>query len=302
MYDTIIVGGGPAGLTSAIYLLRARRKILVIEKETFGGQITKAFKVENYPGVFNISGYELGELMFQQATSLGMESMYGEVTKITQEKKHFLVSVGSEVLKAKSIIYAAGAKPRKLNILNEEKFIGSGVSYCATCDGGFFKDKTVCVIGGGNTAILDAIYLSNICKKVYVIHRSDILRAEPIKVSSLKERKNVEFIYHANAKEILGESKVEGVVLSTLDGERKIDVDGIFIAIGSVPNTNILNDLVAMNSNGYIPTNYQLEVAIPGFYVAGDVREKQIRQLTTATSDGTIAAIEVGNYLDTFFE
>lgn len=298
MYDVIIVGGGPAGLTAAIYLLRACKKVLVIEKEVFGGQITKSSLVENYPGCPNISGMKLGNMMYDQAKDLGMEALYGEVTSISKENDLFSVFVGKEKYQSKSIIYAAGVRPRKLEIENESKLLGKGVSYCATCDGAFFKDKTVCVIGGGNTAIDDALYLSNICKKVYLIHRREEFRAEPLKVTHLKQKENVEFFYHAVVQDILGEEKVEKVKILVEDLEKELEVDGVFVAVGSVPNTQILKDFLSISSNGYLFVNHQLETSIPGFFVAGDVREKTVRQLTTAVCDGTIAAMEVIQYLE----
>ena len=177
--------------------------------------------------------------------------------------------------------------------------LGSGISYCATCDGAFFKDKTVCVVGGGNTAIDDALYLSNLCKKVYLIHRRDGFRGEPVKVTLLKEKENVEFILNATVQEVLGTDRVEAVLLNENNQERKLEVDGVFVAIGHEPNTKILEDFIPLTPNGYIITNLQLETAVAGFYAAGDVREKQVRQLTTATNDGTIAAIMACEYLDT---
>lgn len=299
MYDIIIVGGGPAGLAAAIYAARALKKVLLIEKATFGGQITQAVNVENYPGFETIGGMELGERMYDQAKKLGMESIYGEVSNIQKDATTFTVFVGSKEYQSKALIYATGASPRKLGVVNEEQLLGSGISYCATCDGAFFKDKTVCVVGGGNTAIDDALYLSNLCKKVYLIHRRDGFRGEPVKVTLLKEKENVEFILNATVQEVLGTDRVEAVLLNENNQERKLDVDGVFVAIGHEPNTKILEDFVPLTPNGYIITNLQLETAVAGFYAAGDVREKQVRQLTTATNDGTIAAIMACEYLDT---
>ena len=299
MYDIIIIGGGPAGLSAAIYAARALKKALIIEEANFGGQITQALEVENYPGYEKISGMELGEKMYKQATQLGAESIYGTVTKITKEKEIFQITVGEKIYQSKVVIYGAGASPRKLGLEEESKYIGSGVSYCATCDGAFFKEKTVCVVGGGNTAVDDAIYLSNICKKVYLIHRRDAFRAEPIKVKLLKEHKNVEIITPANIKEIKGAGKVEEVIIHHGDKEEKLSVEGVFVAIGHVPNTALIKDLVPLNDNGYVITNHELETSLPGFYAVGDVREKLIRQVTTATSDGTIAAISACEYLET---
>lgn len=299
MYDIIIVGGGPAGLAAAIYAARALKKVLLIEKATFGGQITQAVNVENYPGFGTIGGMELGERMYDQAKKLGMESIYGEVSNIQKDATTFTVFVGSKEYQSKALIYATGASPRKLGVVNEEQLLGSGISYCATCDGAFFKDKTVCVVGGGNTAIDDALYLSNLCKKVYLIHRRDGFRGEPVKVTLLKEKENVEFILNATVQEVLGTDRVEAVLLNENNQERKLEVDGVFVAIGHEPNTKILEDFVPLTPNGYIITNLQLETAVAGFYAAGDVREKQVRQLTTATNDGTIAAIMACEYLDT---
>ncbi len=299
MYDIIIVGGGPAGLAAAIYAARALKKVLLIEKATFGGQITQAVNVENYPGFETIGGMELGERMYDQAKKLGMESIYGEVSNIQKDATTFTIFVSSKEYQSKALIYATGASPRKLGVVNEEKLLGSGISYCATCDGAFFKDKTVCVVGGGNTAIDDALYLSNLCKKVYLIHRRDGFRGEPVKVTFLKEKENVEFILNATVKEVLGTDRVEAVLLNENNQERKLDVDGVFVAIGHEPNTKILEDFIPLTPNGYIITNLQLETAVAGFYAAGDVREKQVRQLTTAANDGTIAAIMACEYLDT---
>ena len=299
IYDIIIIGGGPAGLSAAIYASRALKKTLIIEKSVFGGQITQASKVENYPGFEEVSGMDLGEKMADQAKKLGVENIYGEVTQIKKNEETFTVTVGQKEYLSKVVIYATGASPRKLHVDNETKLLGAGISYCATCDGAFFKEKTVCVIGGGNTAIDDALYLANLCKKVYVIHRRDSFRGEPVKVSLLKEKENVEFILNATVKSVDGENFVESITLLENMQERKIKVDGVFVAIGHVPNTQLLEDFVPLTPNGYIITNYDLETSVTGFYAAGDVREKKVRQLTTATNDGTIAAIMACEYLNT---
>lgn len=299
MYDIIVVGGGPAGLAASIYAARALKKTLVIEKSIFGGQITQTTKVENYPGFLEISGMELGKKMALQAKSLGVESAYGEVTKISKEQDIFTVVVGEKSYQSSVVIYATGASPRKLQVPNEEKLIGSGISYCATCDGAFFKGKTVCVVGGGNTAIDDALYLANLCSKVYIVHRRDSFRGEPVKVELLKEKENVEIILNATVEDIVGTDAVEGILLMVEAEEKELIVDGVFVAIGHEPNTKILDDFVPLTPNGYITTNLQLETAVAGFYAAGDVREKQVRQLTTATNDGTIAAIMACEYLNT---
>ena len=299
IYDCIVIGGGPAGLSSAIYLRRALKSVLLIEKGVFGGQITTSPKVENYPGFKEISGLELGTKMYEQAKELGVETMYGEVSKITKNEDLFQVFVGDKQYQSKVVIYATGASPRKLGVLNEEKLVGSGISYCATCDGAFFKGKTVCVVGGGNTAVDDALYLANVAQKVYVIHRRDTFRGEPVKVAILKEKENVSCIMNATVKEVIGDSQVKQIVLNVKGKEQTLDVDGIFVAIGQVPNTTILEGFVPLNDNGYIKTNLQLETSVAGFYAAGDVREKQVRQLTTATNDGTIASVMAIEYLNT---
>lgn len=299
MYDCIVVGGGPAGLTAAIYLKRACKKVAIFEREVFGGQITKATEVENYPGFDRISGMELGNKMKAQAEDLGVECFYDEIIQIEKNGDVFQVITVDKTYESKTVIYAAGTSPRKLGIKEEEKFIGNGVSYCATCDGAFYKDKTVCVVGGGNTAIDDALYLSNICKKVYVIHRRDSFRAEPIKVSSLKEKDNIEFIYNATVEGIMGNDKVEALEMVVNDKKMEVKTDGVFVAIGSTPNTEILDNFFSLDANGYALSNHELETSVAGLFVAGDVRDKQVKQLTTATSDGTVAATFAIDYLNT---
>ena len=300
MYDTIIIGGGPCGLTAAIYLARASKKVLLVEKEVFGGQITKSHQVENYPGFKEISGLNLAKLMKEQVDSLGVESKYGFVKEIKKLENTFEVSVGSQVFESKTVLCATGTSPRKMNIPGEESLTGRGVSYCATCDGAFFKDKVVAVVGGGNTAVTDALYLANFCQKVYLIHRRDVLRAEPIQVELLKKKSNVEFLLNATVEEINGKNTVESITLKQQEKTSQLHVDGIFIAIGSDPNTRLLDKLMPLNVNGYPTLNHQLETAISGLFVAGDVREKTVRQLVTATSDAAIAAHYINDYLEKY--
>lgn len=298
IYDTIIIGGGPAGLCAAIYLLRANKKVLLFESETLGGAITKSDIVENYPGISEISGLELGSNMASQAKNLGLEIIMQKVLALTKEKDIFSVSVKNNKYYAKTIVYATGTRPRMLDCKGAESFIGKGVSTCATCDGFFFKNKSVLVVGGGNTALTDALYLSNICSHVYVSYRRDNLRGEPLKIKRLKSKENVTILYNSIVKEIIGRDVIEKVSLTVDDTPKEINVSGVFVAIGSIPNTELIKDLVTLDQNGYALSNYQLETTVPGLYVAGDVREKNVRQLTTAVSDGTIVSKEILDYLE----
>lgn len=298
IYDTIIIGGGPAGLCAAIYLLRANKNVLLFESETLGGAITKSDIVENYPGISEISGLELGSNMASQAKNLGLEIIMQKVLAITKEKDIFSVSVKNNKYYAKTIVYATGTRPRMLDCKGAESFIGKGVSTCATCDGFFFKNKSVLVVGGGNTALTDALYLSNICSHVYVSYRRDNLRGEPLKIKRLKSKENVTILYNSIVKEIIGRDVIEKVSLTVDDTPKEINVSGVFVAIGSIPNTELIKDLVTLDQNGYALSNYQLETTVPGLYVAGDVREKNVRQLTTAVSDGTIVSKEILDYLE----
>ena len=298
IYDTIIIGGGPAGLCAAIYLLRANKNVLLFESETLGGAITKSDIVENYPGISEISGLELGSNMASQAKNLGLEIVMQKVLAITKEKDIFSVSVKNNKYYAKTIVYATGTRPRMLDCKGAESFIGKGISTCATCDGFFFKNKSVLVVGGGNTALTDALYLSNICSHVYVSYRRDNLRGEPLKIKRLKSKENVTILYNSIVKEIIGRDVIEKVSLTVDDTQKEINVSGVFVAIGSIPNTELIKDLVTLDQNGYALSNYQLETTVPGLYVAGDVREKNVRQLTTAVSDGTIVSKEILDYLE----
>ncbi len=288
MYDIIIIGAGPAGLTSALYALRANKKVLVLEAKTYGGQIVNASLVENYPGIKSISGFEFATNLYNQIKDLGGEIKFETVINITEDKK---VTTNKETYEAKAIIIATGAENRKLNIDKEVDFIGKGVSYCATCDGNFYKNKIVAVNGGGNTALEDAIYLSNIASKVYLIHRREEFRGEDKYLEELKTKNNVEFILNSNVVSLNGNERLESINVKNNDGSIKtIEINGLFIAIGQTPKNEIFANLIDITEQGYIKSEDGVHTNIPGIYVAGDTREKELRQLTTAVGDGAIAA------------
>lgn len=287
MYDIIIVGAGPAGLTAAIYALRAKKKILIFEAKTYGGQIATAALVENYPGIESVSGAEFSENLYNQVLKLGGEVKFETVLKIEENNK---VITKKGEYQAKAIILATGADKKKLNIENEEEFTGKGLSYCATCDGNFFKNKIVAVVGGGNAALEDALYLSNLASKVYLIHRRDSFRADQY-AKELEEKGNVEFVYNSNVSMLYGKDKLESIDLK--DNNEKITnikVDGLFVAVGQEPKNQIFANLIELDGAGYIKTEDGVHTSKEKIYVAGDARPKVLRQLVTATADGAIAA------------
>lgn len=288
MYDIIIVGAGPAGLTAALYALRANKKVLIFEARTYGGQIVNASKIENYPGVFEISGFDYATTLYNQVKNLGGEFKFETVIRIEEDKT---VKTNNGEYKAKSIILATGSENRKLNIDKEVEFIGKGVSYCATCDGNFYKNKKVAVVGGGNTALEDALYLSNLAEKVYLIHRRDEFRGEERLVDELKEKDNVIFIMNSNVTKLNGLEKLESITVTNNNNEEQnIEVSGLFIAVGQTPKNEIFSNVVELDDRGYIISNDGVHTSCKGIYVAGDTRVKDLRQLTTAVSDGAIAA------------
>ena len=291
MYDAIIIGAGPAGLTSALYLLRANKKVLVIEAKNYGGQILNANKVENYPGIMSISGYDFATNLYKQVKNLGVELKYETVLKISDDKK--IITDKSEY-QAKTIIIATGVSNRQLNLVNEKKYIGKGISYCATCDGNFFKNKIVAVIGGGNTALEDALYLANLAKKVYLIHRRREFRGEDKNLENLKNKSNVEFILNSNIVSINGHELLESITIKDdKENEYELNIDGLFIAIGQVPKNEVFNNVVDLDDNGYIIAHDEVYTKTEGIFVAGDARLKPLRQLTTAVSDGSLASLAV---------
>lgn len=287
MYDCIIIGAGPAGMTSAIYLLRANKKVLLLESSSYGGQIINASNIENYPGYESISGFELATNMYNQVKKLGGEIKYETVIRVNEDKT---VVTNKDTYQATSVIIATGAQNRKLNLPNEKEFIGKGVSYCATCDGNFFKNKIVAVNGGGNTALEDALYLSELAKEVYLIHRRDEFRGDNKYLDEIKAKDNIKLILNSNIISINGNERLESITIkNNSEEETTIEINGLFIAIGQEPKNEIFNNVVDLE-NGYIKTIDDVHTKTKGIYVAGDTRTKELRQLTTAVSDGSIAA------------
>lgn len=300
MYDIIIIGAGPSGMTAGIYAEQARKNVLILEKDTYGGQILKADKVKNYPGFNEISGFEFATKLYNQLKELEPNIKFEEVIEIKnfEDYKEVITKKGS--YKTKSIIIASGAQNRKLELPNEDNLIGKGISYCATCDGMFFKDKIVAITGGGNTAIDDALYLSNIVKKLYLIYRQNDFRIESINLSKLKEKENVEFILNSNIIDIKGNNKLENITVknNNTNEESTLNIEGLFIAIGHIPVSSMCKNIIDTDEKGYIISKEDCKTNIDGIFAAGDIRIKDIRQLTTACSDGTVAALNACKYLN----
>ncbi len=302
MYDVVIIGAGPAGLTAAIYARRAEKSVLVIEKSTFGGQITHSPRVENYPGFASASGSEIGDKMLEQALGQGAEVELAEVTGIEPCDGGYKVNTDSGFFEARSVVIAAGSKHRMLGIAREEEFVGEGISYCAVCDGAFYKGKTVAIIGGGNTALQEANLLADGCTKVYVVQNLAFMTGERNLLARLETRDNVEIIYSMVVDEILGDKSFEGIRIKNTESAetRELRVDGIFVAIGQVPENEPFSSVVKLNSYGYVEAGEDCkpETEHPGIFVAGDCRTKSVRQVTTATADGAVAALAACRYID----
>ena len=299
MYDLIIVGGGPAGLTAAVYARRAGKSVLVIEKNTFGGQITWSPRVENFPGFVSVSGAELGDLMTNQAMEQGAEVELEEVTAIRDDGDHKTVLCASGAqFEARAVILAVGAKPRPLGVEREEELVGSGVNYCAVCDGAFYAGLPVAVVGGGNSALQDAMLLSETCAKVYLIHRRDSFRGEQALADALRQKENVEFVLNASVAELLGDEALTGVVVEQNGARRTLEVEGVFVAVGHMPQNGAFENLVALDPRGYADSGEDCVTAAPGVFVAGDCRKKNVRQLTTAAADGAVASLAAVHYID----
>ena len=296
IYDLAIIGAGPAGLTAAIYAQRASLKTIVFEKTACGGQIVQSKKVDNYPGLPHVSGADLAEKLQAQAEELGAQIEYERIDSFEKKEDTFLIK-GEEEYKARAIIIATGVAPRHLDIPGETELIGRGVSFCATCDGNFFNNQDVAVIGGGNTALYDSLYLSDICKKVYLVHRRDEFRGDSVLVEKLRQKENVEFVLSATAEEIKGDGKVESLKIKQNDEAKEIPVAGVFLAVGHTAQGASLNSELKTDEVGYLIADERLQSSIPGVFLAGDLRQKRVRQLTTATADGAEAVASVLEYL-----
>lgn len=301
VYDVAVIGAGPAGLTAALYAARARLSTVVVEKMFPGGQAALTDIIENYPGFTEgISGIQLADAMKRQAERFGAEFTNGDVERIEKNDDLFTVFLKGESIKAKTVILAAGAQPRKLGVKGEKEFTGRGISYCATCDGAFYKDKPIAVVGGGDTAIQEALYLTRFASEIYVIHRRDQLRATKVLQERAFKNEKIKFVWDSVVKEIKGEGTVDEVVVENVKTGKldSLQVDGIFIAIGHIPNTDFVKDLVQLNEQGYVITDAYMATNVPGIFAAGDMRQKDLRQVVTAVSDGAIAAVEAGKYLE----
>lgn len=298
MYDIIIIGGGPAGLTAALYSVRSGKKVLLFEKIGYGGQIAKSPLVENYPGIKAVSGTELSENLRSQAESFGCEFRKETVISVLDSDVKKVITQKGEY-EARAVIFALGTEERKLGLKNEEKYVGRGLSYCAYCDGNFFRNREVAVIGGGNTALQDALYLSDICKKVYLVHRRNEFRAEKNLVEKAQKKENIELVTDSVPTEIGGAPIVQYLKVKNklTDEERELSVNGVFAAIGQLPQTKEFADVLDLDEVGYVLAGEDCTVK-DGIYVCGDCRKKEIRQLTTAVSDGTVAAAKAIEYIN----
>ena len=301
MYDIVIVGAGTAGMSAAIYGVRSGKKVLLLEEKNYGGQIVNTPEVENYPGIIKTSGFEFATNLFNQAKSLGAEIKYEKALKIEDNGTLKTIVTNKNTYEAKTVIIATGAKNRQLRLENEQKLIGSGVSYCATCDGMFFRGRDVAVVGGGNTALEDAMFLSNYCNKVYIIHRRDKLRGEDKIAKAISEKENIQLVWNSNVIKILGDNQVEGItVKNSVDGsEKNIKVSGLFIAVGQEPDNYDFQSVIKLDEKGYVIAGEDCRTETNGIFTAGDCRTKSVRQLTTAASDGAVAAIGACEYIDT---
>ena len=300
MKDVVVIGAGAAGLTAALYALRAHLDVMVIEKGIYGGQFSIADDIENYPGMESVSGMELSQKMYNQVKNMGCKFLFQEVKEVDLKGEIKILKTSDKIIKSKTVIIANGLKRRNLGCKGEEEFLGKGVSYCATCDGAFFKNEDVIIVGGGNTALHNAIYLSNICNKVFIAVRGKSLNAENYLIDSISKKNNVKILFNYNVHEVHGNSKkVESVTLKeNLNGEkRNINGSGVFIAIGYEPNNTIYEGQIDMDKQGYFISDESCKTNISGVYVAGDCRKKQLRQITTAVSDGAIAGTMAIDYI-----
>lgn len=300
LYDVAILGAGPAGITAAVYAARARLRVLWLDKGFMpGGQINDTYEVDNYPGLFGLSGADLGEAMAKHAQKFGMAPLRANITEIEDLGEEKVIRTRKAEYRARTIVAALGASHRKLGIPGEEELAGMGVSYCATCDGAFFKDRTVAVVGGGNTAVEEALFLAKICKKVYLVHRRDILRADRILQEHVLSCPNVEILWDCVPVEIMGEEQVTGIAIKNVrqGEEMQLFVEGVFVAVGVLPNTGLLQGLADLDESGYVRAGEDCATSAPGVFAAGDIRTKMLRQVVTAAADGANSITAVQRWL-----
>ncbi len=300
MYDIIIIGAGPAGMTAAVYARRAAKSVLVLEAVNYGGQILNTPDIENYPAEAHISGFDFSAKLYEQAKGLGAEFRFEKAVGIKDENGKKTVVTVKNSYEAATVILATGSASRKLGLEDEEKLSGRGVSYCATCDGNFYRKKVVAVVGGGNTALEDALYLSDLAEKVYLIHRRDSFRGEETTVRLLSGKTNVEFIYNSAVTRLLSDKRLRAIeITNKIDGSvRTLELNGLFVAVGRIPENRNFADLISLDDSGYAVAGEDCHTSREGIFVAGDNRTKTLRQLVTAAADGAMAATEAVKYIN----
>ena len=299
MYDIIIIGAGPAGLTAAIYARRASKTVLVLEALSYGGQIINTPDIENYPAAMHISGFDFATKVYEQAQELGAEFVFEKVVGIKDNGDTKEVITDDNTYTAKAVIIATGSENRKLGVENEDKLVGRGISYCATCDGAFYRGKKVAVVGGGNTALEDALYLADLAETVYLIHRRDAFRGDESTVNALKERNNVKFIYNSNVTKLIAEKRLTAIEVTDKNTNEvtTIELNGLFVAVGRIPENQNFAQLIKLDDSGYVSAGEDCITNVPGIYAAGDNRTKSVRQLVTAAADGAVAATEAVRFV-----
>lgn len=300
MVDVIIIGGGPAGMGAALNLLRSGRSVLILEKEAFGGQMATSPRIENIPGIISISGMEYSDQLFEQITNLGAEFELGEVAKIRKnEEGNFVVTTSFDTYESKSVVIATGCSHRQMGLPKEEKFVGKGISYCAVCDGAFYKGKEVSIIGDANTALQYALLLANYCTKVHMYCLFDKLFADQILIDRVKSNEKIDITYEVNLEEFIGVDELEGLRFHSNKDDKDLIVktEAVFIAIGQIPHNEPFKDIVNLNEKGFIITDNNMATREPGIFAIGDCREKSVRQVITALGDASVAAVSVDRYL-----
>ncbi len=299
MTDIIIIGAGPAGLTAAIYARRAAKSVLVLEAKGYGGQIINTPHIENYPVAAHISGFDFATKVYEQAKALGAEFKFEKALEIRDDGEIKTVVTPKNEYEAKAVIIATGSENRKLGVEGEDKLVGRGISYCATCDGAFFRKKNVAVVGGGNTALEDALYMADIADKVYLIHRRDSFRGEEATAEKLRQRENIELVLNSQVTKLNAEKRLQSVEVTDKQGNtRTLEVSGLFVAVGRIPENKSFENLIELDGAGYAASAENCRTKTPGVFVAGDNRQKEVRQLVTAASDGAVAATEAVKYLN----